>query len=117
MKISDMTNEQLDYWVAKAQGWDFVRKQRTEYGFVYQVWWNSPNSFIKAKDYHPSTNWQQAGELVEKFNVMIAPSWVTEKNGWHGACSYEQEPVSADTPTKAICIAVIASVFGEEIND
>jgi hypothetical protein len=53
MKVQDMTNEQLDYWVANAQGW------KAKIGGTEQV---CLTDFGRGKEpvsmYTPSTNWQ-----------------------------------------------------------
>lgn len=110
MKITDLSNEQINYWVAKAQGW----KHSAGY-WRYDYETQKTGKEIVYKNYHPSTNWQQAGELVEKFKLEL---WCLGDNWKAGTVTLTDGVVAkADTPRKAICMAVIASVYGDEVND
>lgn len=79
-----------------------------------------PYRFIFCQeDYHPSTNWKQAGELVEKFKIVIG-FVENEKSEWGAREAYKtslNDMHFADTPTRAICLAVVASVYGEEVDE
>lgn len=100
MKINELTTVQLDYWVAKAQGWT----QDTLWG----KW--------KPAEYHPTTNWQQVGELIEKFKIMLIYQVQIKK--WVAQFSEDVPTMNyADDPKVAVCMAVIASVFGDEVSD
>ena len=113
MKIYDMTNEQLGYWCAKAQGW----KKKYPYNNLEPYWLDDTGTIIHSDwEYHPTTNWQQAGELVEKFEVAVyMGSDDSDQEYWFAKCTVGGMG-KADTPTRAICMAVIASVYGEEID-
>ena len=63
------------------------------------------------KDY---VNTWAAGELVEKFDIDIV---FVGKNDWDSAAQTSHDWQNADSPTRAICLAVIASVYGEEVED
>jgi len=110
MKVSNMTNEQLDHWVAKAQGW--------KYRDLSNPLWlgEMPNGGIEASDYSPTTNWEQCGELIEKYQIgLIVPEthWVAELFKTGKPKVYAE----AQNPRTAICRAVVASVFGEEVSE
>ena len=89
-----MTNEELDKAVAEAQGW----VHETEWG----IW--TPHN------YHPSTNWQQAGELLEKYKIdleYVDTNW--EATIWDLLNNVPIAETAADTPQRAICLAVLAA--------
>ncbi len=115
MKVSELEGAELDYWAAKAQGWinypDDSREQGT-------VWHLNPKEapfgkIMAVKEYTPSTNWEQCGELIEQFNMDLG-----------GGPEYWVASVGEDffgdktslTPRIAICRAVVASVFGEKVS-
>jgi hypothetical protein len=126
MKVSELTNEQLDYYCGKINEWEHIGSCQ---------WFSNPKTpeekFVPC--YRPSTNWQQAGGLVEKYRIVTEydhdnfldndPCWYAfvydlDKPiaGYRG--SYEEKSRSeADTPCRAICMAVIASVYGDEIEE
>jgi len=118
MKVSELEGQALDYWTAKAQGW---RKARHDNPAIFCSIWNGNRTPVK--EYTPSTNWQQAGELVDKYNLIIQP--LLEKIHIWGASKVYDWDMNDDpmyewvqkgpTPQIAICRAVVASVYGEEI--
>lgn len=102
-----MNNEQLNYWVAKAHGWSMNSDGCWEENgkAVHCEFSMVPNK------YSPSTNWKQAGELIEKYKLDI--NYHYESDGWE-CWSNLKKPAYNVSPQRAICMAVIASVFGEE---
>ena len=108
-----MTNEELDKAVAEAHGWakwynwmdsdydgEFPAYRVNGHGAVWAYW-----SKEDMELYSPSTNWQQAGELLEKYHIELE---------WKGAewiastYSPERESQSiSSTPQRAICMAVL----------
>ena len=80
-----MTNEELDKAVAKAQG-------------------ENPSTH-----YNPSTNWEQAGELLEKYAITLTPYGDVHGNvcEWRAITSESKGYATADTPQRAICLAVL----------
>lgn len=120
MKVSELSNEQLDYWCAKAQELDGFPVMDGDHIAGYKIYCDPKDStrrsdLRRSEWYYPSTNWQQAGKLVEKFKVDV--NWFAD-NTWKSFCMTKHSVTVeqyADTPTRAICMAVIASVCGEEI--
>jgi hypothetical protein len=123
MKVSELTGSELDYWVAKAQGWE--KKTFIRGGLVY--WSNGVTSSINIESYTPTTNWQQCGELIEKFKLVISQNgddWTAQVNKPrpptakpYSAKSYLGPIGYGSTPQEAICRAVVASVFGDTVPD
>lgn len=111
MKVSELTDRQLDYWVAKSRGWINYPNDSKELGSIWHIEPDkAPFGEIIPVDKHtPSTNWIHCGELIEKYRLYLNPSphgWIAIARGKH---------YLADTPHRAVCMAVIASVYGDEI--
>jgi hypothetical protein len=94
-----MTNEELDKAVAELQGWKKEPDGRL---------WRSPDKHIySGLPYRPSTIWKQAGELLEKYNIQLDPPNFGSTE-WSAAAQDIEEWSYADTPQRAICLAVLA---------
>ena len=103
-----MTNEELDKAVAEAQGWTLINKVSGLDAFIGT--WVSENVRIDQEFYHPSTNWQQAGELLEKYKIdleYVDTNW--EATIWDLLNNVPIAETAADTPQRAICLAVLAA--------
>lgn len=123
VKISKLNNEQLDYWVAKAQGWYLERPQDNQFinsdgervvaGMEWPKYWDIPEWL-----YRPSVDWKQAGELLERYQIAISyPQTPDMSNKNWIAQVRHKKPIRGMTPQQAICMAVIASVYGDEVDD
>ena len=114
MKLTELTDEELDRYCALAQGWKEVAVAPN------LLFWvegdiDDPNMVILQENYHPTSNKAQAFKLMEKFEMHVD---VTDKMTtaviWEGRVRTEQY---AGTPQRAICLAVVASKYGEEVDD
>ena len=110
MKVSELDGPLLGKWVAKAQGWGKVYPQR---------FWKDENGkwVCDILTYHPHINGAQAMELVKKYRIHLYyedGAWIAEtlyiKARWGCINAY------ATTPEVAICRAVVASVYGGEVD-
>lgn len=106
MKVEELTNEQLNYWTAIAQGWKTDPK-------VNSYWRMGGVRTVYKWFYIPSTDWKQAGELIENYNLSL---YYDESFGWSVDYGGSTD-VYADTPQRAICMAVTTSKFGYEVDD
>lgn len=59
--------------------------------------------------YTPSTNWQQVGELVEKYAMGVQAGFVNE---WQAVYNQNGKRIPGKTAQTAICRAVIAAKIG-----
>lgn len=114
MLVSELTGNDLNHWVAKARGWELVPAQNNDGEILpWNVWLDFNDKFIGHEyEYEPDTNWQQCGELIEKFKVTI---WPTCRREWVANTWKRNHPNSGSTSQEAICRAVVASVYGEEV--
>lgn len=114
IKVSELEGPKLAEWVARAQGWVLGNP----FGTMTDAWLNETgNIILYEEDYRPDINGTQAMELVQKFKPMLIPlpdgDWYAEiepgeNNGKLGF---------GDTPAEVICRAVVASVYGEYVEE
>jgi len=107
----------LDRQVAFVQGWE--GRIRKDGGF----YWHKENgeyTGLLLSHYTPSTNWQQAGELLEKYGIGISPHIICSRKDYQEneilqwvASSTRRNTIrvykiaQGSTPQEAICKAVI----------
>lgn len=113
IKVSALTNEQLDEWVARAQGWE-LHVDDEPYPFdVPDSWIMSNDKKVFVKDYSPTSDTQagkaQAFELMEKY----WHEFVAYMESLHG-CFWIHKHIGDDLPIH-ICRAVVASVYGDYV--
>jgi hypothetical protein len=127
MKVSDMSGETLDYWVARANGW--TRKAG--------AWVDSQGveQYAPAACYDPSHAWELAGPIIERERIGMFEGAEWPEPGtppaqwiWY-ACvegspdygpnleSYDHPTVSGPSPLVAAMRAFVASKFGDTVPD
>ena len=106
-----MTNQQLDEAVAKAR-WNVVMEYIDVGGGTRVAYDKRTGTSIRSVEaYHPSTSWEQAGELLEEMgfgagvHLNLHTGWIGEFMAPDGIAL--TEPAMADTPQRAICLAYI----------
>jgi hypothetical protein len=80
--ISELTTQELDYLVAKAEG---IMYFRDTHGNVLEIG-EDKQVYVKTKDlrmfaYQPSRNWRQGGPIIEKNNISLqklGSKWVAD---------------------------------------
>ena len=117
--VNDLTNLQLNLLIAKAQGYDVV-----EHTWHIELIPNEEVSYDDYQDtitYDPTTNWDQAGELLENYKPYISPmpqgatmveildhvSSVKSKQGIEYATAKHPDSIMI-----ALCRAVVAYHYG-----
>lgn len=107
IRVSELTDEKLAEWAARAQGWVKYKQ-----GIM---WWQESEEadhFIwTMQDYRPDINVEQAMELAKKFGLVVYFAINSVSDG-RGGKLYQNNAIEI-----AICHAVVASVFGEEVDD
>jgi len=136
MKTAELTGAQLDYWVAKAEGIEFVMRgdqPATEHEFSPEGPANeySHEDWKMWRYYRPSLDWAQGGPIIERerINVLEVAEWsepgvppdhwrwtasLDNDTGYYGFTGNRQE---GPTPLIAAMRAYVASKFGEEVAD
>ena len=113
MKTSELTGKDLDNWVAKAQGWT-----------KHCDWWIDTSDIKReslekypVSKYTPSTNSGQCFELMQ----LDSFRWVEKFRGKDNAMFNQLDKLivltSGPTLNIAICIAFVASVYGEYVDE
>ncbi len=105
MKVSELIGAQLDYWVGVTEGLLVEVKD----GVCFQ---NVPDG---KRDYSPSTNWTQGGEIIEKENIC----WYEEQGELVvEACELGRHRMTLPINTPKLIAAMrcyVASRFGEVV--
>ena len=112
IKMSDLDKrvaEALGYEIEDREGVDFYIDTARSAKYMHTFVVSSVFSFT------PSTNWQQAGELLEKYKIAVTPplygrpDWSAEVKVPKGDDNHRFHFHNyAPTPQEAICLAVIA---------
>jgi hypothetical protein len=123
MKVFDLTDTQLDYWVARCEKLLNGHEQLFPNERPVKGLW------LRGQLYSPSTNWALGGPLIEREQISIRhiPCPIM---GQIIAASIEYIPASptdparmgagwwaGDTPLIAAMRAYVASKFGDEVED
>ena len=107
-----MNSNQLDAAVAKALGWHLEADK----------WCDSDRQFKgHCPDFSPSTNWLQAGKLIEEYKIdlnYIPDSPRTGKSDIWVADPWHKNPNGLEgegvTPLIAVCRAIVAALTAKE---
>jgi len=106
IKISD-----LDKKVAEVLGLEVNFKVSGTDGY-HTIFLKRSGKFNFTGEFTPSTNWQQAGELLEEYDLTLqCRTAFSESSGQHKWFAYAAGKYgdgAAPTPQEAICKAVIA---------
>jgi hypothetical protein len=118
MEVAELTGAQLDYWVAKAEGWKIV----TDFGGP--CWADASEKKEYVAGYSPSTNWAQGGPIIERevIDLSFSPEY-----GYVTANIFVHGPGPADvdlagqaegySPLVAAMRAYVESKFGKTVSD
>ena len=129
MKVSELQGAQLDYWVAKAEGFTFKssvnrpgmqRVFNKDHNWIGVIPADDDESGILAVIYSPSTDWSQGGLIIEREKITSIyvdgddPDPI-EDGPW--SCGVAQAEIGYTGPTLLIAAmrCFVASKFGEEV--
>jgi len=126
--VNKLTNEQLDYFCAKAQGWEIRNKMFFGVSPPHnnRTWFNGKEFVGHHISYYSPTSDTQAGkaqcwDLIVKFEVVINSYGIMPDDHYKRiwcATSHNKAgcfELEGDTLGEAITRAVVASVFGESV--
>ncbi len=107
MKVSELKGAELDYWVYIAT-FGFVNEKTAK----TEEW----KEFITEEllSFHPSTNWQQGGELIEKYRVTLES---INENVWSANMFFDEVYQHGETPLIAAMRCIVASKYGDEVSE
>jgi hypothetical protein len=115
MKVSELSGDVLDYWVAKAEGLEAeIREHRGNLVFL-------PSEGYEY-NFAPAHRWEQGGPIIERERIVIVPPTIGSES-WLAIIDdtfetvHGHHPVAeiGPTPLVAAMRAYVASKFGEEV--
>ena len=116
IRVSETTQLQLDWLVAKCEGYTDLHKiagrmphepqlgilpPRKEYG-VMDLW-----------ELSYSTNWAQGGPIIER--ECISVRYIADSNGWYACQHFDSNGKFGDTLLSAAMRCYVASNLGDEV--
>lgn len=110
MKVQELSGADLDYWVAKAEG----------YGDTIDNGWPSFDAWANANDWAPTTNWSDCGPIIEREKIAVEPMhgdiepWIARIQDPRGP---NRLHCYGSTPLIAAMRAYVASKYGDEVPD
>ncbi|MBR7929407.1 phage protein NinX family protein [Burkholderia ambifaria] len=131
MKVSELSGADLDYWVARAEGYSESKNSLMMHidGTCRIAWHegDDPDSV-----FNPSESWMWGGQLIEREKIGFFQTWAdkhpyfsvdTRWTACLNATSYEGDVVDGDAishgPTQLIAAmrAYVSSKYGNEVPD
>lgn len=125
MKVSELSGGELDRFVFKARG--MGNHYQIDFNGKLQIWngvWQENYKNGVWVDYCPSSNWAQGGKLVDEYDIWFSSDEDHDGQKVHIA---SLPPHIASTPSyayqegktklEAACRAIIASKYGEEVEE
>lgn len=116
MKVSELEDAELDYWVAKAIGKEVESEDGGKTWFSYH---DAENLALAIKEYwEPSSDWSQLGPLIEEYEIDLEAPRLRE-DYWSANTGEGDFGGMGDgeTPLIAACRAIVASKYGETVDD
>jgi hypothetical protein len=116
MQVSELTGPLLDYWVAKAEGFQCAITHSEALQKTLIMALNA-----KGEPFYPSESWDHGGPIIEREEIHIAKNW-RDDSQWtaaHGVIWFptHEEWIDGPTPLIAAMRAYVASKFGDTVPD
>lgn len=112
MKMSELTGALLDLWVARAMKLEPIPGEPD--GFFY---WKDSDEGDRSGWWCPSTDWRQAGPIIERERVGVMPVLHDAETYWLAAHPGYGSGCAGSTPLIAAMRAYVASVYGDTVPD
>lgn len=115
MKVAELTGVLLDYWVAKAMGWQKADRRAMGWGDGPDVWITGDENSPTYQDFRPSSSWGCGGPIIEREKIYLEPlrdGWEARREIWTPSTT-----TRGDAPLVAAMRCYVASRFGEEVLD
>lgn len=117
MQTNVLQGDLLDYWVARAEGYDPVRQRESAEGdrTVINKYRDIDGSLVSVPmwTFRPSTNWALGGPIIEREKIGI------QNRGqlWDARCGDMGPRRWAETALIAAMRAYVSSKFGDTVPD
>lgn len=106
MQASELTAEQLNQWVARAQG---LETFSGEDGLLYY----NPGHQLPPRRWHPTGYWSQGGPIIEEHHIDL--NWDTEGTAEWSASIDPDVLAHGKTVLEAAMRAFVQLKFGDEL--
>lgn len=134
MKVSELQGAELNYWVAKAEGYE-AKLSKTHPTDGYPLYEDSVSCWVYKKiddeddEYHwsiyePSWMWHDGGPIIEREKIEVNPfAMPVMGNAWTAiVCELKglgarSKHYNGPTPLIAAMRARVASKYGEEVDE
>jgi hypothetical protein len=114
MKTDELTDVQLDYWVAKALG-----KKYVSIGLAGVCWAGANHQDQDGGFFAPSTSWSDGGPILERKRislVTVTVNWGSAPPVWRANVLGKPAPYAfGRTMLEAGMRALVKSEFGDEV--
>jgi len=133
MKVSELEGAELDYWVAKAEGYTIENAVHDEGCFtIYDSEGGRVGDLPKSNTYKgiiyglyaPSTKWELSGPIIEREKIYVGPCVYAPEHTWQATKHkyveghYKGEFIATGpTPLIAAMRAYISSKYGETVDE
>ncbi|SFH33953.1 Protein of unknown function [Nitrosospira sp. Nsp14] len=104
MKVSELKDELLDYWVAKANG-------------VIEVHVVDAHCLVDHMPWKPSINWSQGGPIIEREGINLGHSLEAGSENCVAYMRSGRNRQKGLTPLVAAMRCYVDFKFGEEVSD
>lgn len=113
IKTSELTDQALDWAVAKCEGYTAtIKTNEIVYVHLDGTWHHNGN-------WAPSTNWSQGGPIIEREQIGVRKEDMTlygkPQDYWVAECEQLSYAVSGQTPLIAAMRCYVASKLGDEV--
>lgn len=107
MKVTELSADRLDHWVAKARGIEtFVPEGGEALHYV-------ANPALPPRKWNPTRFWSQGGPILEEARIDL--NWNTEGDGRWAASMDPDILAEGETILLAAMRAYVISCFGDEV--
>lgn len=110
MKISELTGPQLDYWVARAEGYHGILVDSEECRICPEGV-SAPYASI----YAPSLNWATGGPIIEREQISVIRFECSDV--WEAVALSEPIVATGQTSLEAAMRCFVTCKFGDEVSD
>ncbi|KAI3591640.1 hypothetical protein D9X30_3465 [Cupriavidus sp. U2] len=115
MKVSELEGALLDYWVAKAEGYEAELCRDDQGSFCVRTKRYAGEGGQFRGPFFPSREWADGGPILARERIGLMPAIEGRREFWIAAHPSYSWPRRGNTPLIAAMRAYVASKFGAEV--
>jgi hypothetical protein len=119
-KVQELDGAELDYWVAKGEGFDNPTEQQ-QHDYLHLKIIGESCYLPSGGAYRPSSDWSQAGPIIDRGEIAGISPAKNGRPGWEAtSCSLSAKSTRTQygrTALVAIMRAYVTGKFGDEVPD